>query len=85
MRGVCYMKDYKANIPLYEIIGSDLRAICISDFDDAKADVVRADAEVQQTGASSSSKDTPMTPDLLEEWRKKFFSLLHGARLRAGL
>ena len=40
-----------------------------------KADVVMADAEVQQTGASSSSRDTPMTPDLLEEWRTKLFNL----------
>ena len=36
--GTCWMKDYEAHIPLYEIIGSDLRAICISDFDDAKPD-----------------------------------------------
>ena len=61
-----------SNLYLYEIIRSDLRAICISDFDDAKADAV---AEVQQTGASSSSKDTPMTPHLLGEWRKTFFNL----------
>eukprot|EP00974_Lingulodinium_polyedra_P016933 1643196-Lingulodinium_polyedra.AAC.1 len=37
------MKDYKAHIPLYEIVGSDLRAICISDFDENKGNAKRID------------------------------------------
>ena len=48
-RGTCYLEDYDQYVPLYEVIGSDLRAICISDTHLAPASPVseteRTDAE----------------------------------------
>ena len=30
--GTCFLKDYGQYAPLYEVVGSDLRCVCISDW-----------------------------------------------------
>ena len=30
--GTCFLKDYGQFAPLYEVVGSDLRCVCISDW-----------------------------------------------------
>ena len=39
--GTCFLKDYRQFAPLFEVVGSDLRCVCISDW---QAD--RPDAKV---------------------------------------
>ena len=38
--GTCFLKDYGQYAPLYEVIGSDLRCVCISDWQEDRPDAV---------------------------------------------
>ena len=60
-QGNCVLKDYGQSIPLYEVIGNDLRAICISDVEDhwEAAQVVAGEADDEEVKDSTSSHLPP--------------------------
>ena len=56
-KGTCYIPDMGAFVKLYEVVGSELRAICISEFYDVLGPVTPAAIGDAARGCTSPSGD----------------------------
>ena len=54
-KGTCYIPDMGAFVKLYEVVGSELRAICISEFYDVPDPVAPATVQPEDTPAAQAT------------------------------